>query len=284
MKIKELVAPLEEFAPLAWQADYDNSGLIVGRPDDEISAALVCLDATEDVLDEAQQLGCQLVISHHPVIFHPLRRLNGEGYVERIIERAIRCGIALYACHTNLDSAPGGMSFTLANILGITNLQLLGAQTDGQSQSPDHGFGVIGTLPHPADPLDFLRKVKQKLNIKTLRHSDLPDIKIQKIAICSGSGGSLIETAKRPGADLYIAADFKYNDFMAGETGATTSRPKAEKCPQNRPIKPFIVADIGHFESEFCAIDLIHNIISKNFVNFALHKSAKSRNPVNYLI
>ncbi len=262
MKIRDIVAPLEEFAPLAYQEDFDNSGLVVGRYDDEVDSALLCVDATEEVLDEAERLGAKLVISHHPVIFHALKRFNGMGYVEKTVEKAIRKGIALYACHTNLDSAPGGMSYRLAEMLGVGNLQFL--EPCGGPDAPN-GFGVTGTLAAPAEPAAFLRLVQEKTGVGAIRHSELIFDKIQKIALCTGSGASLIEAAKEAGADLYLASDFKYNDFMAAD-GVT------------------IIADIGHFESEFCAIDLMFDVISKKMPTFALHKSKSSRNPVNYLV
>jgi dinuclear metal center YbgI/SA1388 family protein len=261
MKIRDIVAPLEEFAPLGYAEGYDNSGLVVGSYQTEVSAALVCVDATEEVLDEALERGCGLVISHHPIIFHGLKRLNGEGYVERVVERAIRSGIALYACHTNLDSAPGGMSFRLGEQLGLSDMTILEHLAPGSV----NGFGVVGVLDKPVAPLEFLQGLRTKLNAQVVRHSDVCAEKIQKVALCTGSGASLIPVAKASGADIFVAADFKYNDFMLGERG-------------------FIVADIGHFESEFCAIDLVSDIITKKITNFAVHKSACSRNPVNYLV
>jgi dinuclear metal center YbgI/SA1388 family protein len=260
MTIREIVAPLEEFAPLAYQEAYDNSGLIVGNLDLEVAAALVCVDATEEVLDEALDKGCDLVISHHPIIFHGLKRLNGQGYVERVVERAVRSGIALYACHTNLDSAPGGMSFRLGEELGLGDMKVLEHLAPGSV----NGFGVVGMLPKEVSPLGFLQALRSKLNAKVVRHSDIHATSIRKVALCTGAGASLIPAAKAAGADIFVAADFKYNDFMLGD-------------------EHFIVADIGHFESEFCAIDLVSDIISKKITNFALHKSACSRNPINYL-
>ncbi len=253
MKISEIVAPLEEFAPLELQEDYDNSGLLVGRADDEVKSALVCVDVTKEVMDEAVALGVQLVISHHPVVFNPLKRLNSASNVEKVVERAIRERIALYACHTNLDSAPNGMSFSLARTLGV-EVEATLAQ----------GFGVIGTLPQPVDTLDFLREVQQRLRIKAVRHSDIVHEKIHRVALCGGSAAVLIPVAEHAGAELFMAADFKYKDFLAA-AGVLT------------------IADIGHFESEFCAIDLIYDIISKKIPNFVLHKSVRGHNPVSYL-
>jgi dinuclear metal center YbgI/SA1388 family protein len=267
MKIRDIVAPLEEFAPLAWQEEYDNSGLVVGHADDEVQSALVCVDATAGVLDEAERLGARLVISHHPIIFRPIKRLTGAGHTEQVVERAIRGGVALYACHTNLDSAPDGMSFRLAELLGVGEAKLLTNFGDGNRP---HGFGIIGTLAEPTEPLEYLREVKRRLGVKVIRHSDPIEGKISRVALSSGSAAPLIPVARESGAELFMGADFKYNDFFAH--GASD------------PRRPFMVADMGHFESEFCAIDLIHDIISKKITNFALHKSANSRNPVGYLI
>ena len=111
MLIREVTDVIERFAPLAWQESYDNAGLIVGRPDDEVHRALLAVDVTDEVMAEAEREGCDMVITHHPIVFHALKRFNSADQVQRCVERAIRGGIALYACHTNLDSAPGGMSW-----------------------------------------------------------------------------------------------------------------------------------------------------------------------------
>ena len=119
MLIREVTDVIERFAPLAWQESYDNAGLIVGRPDDEVHRALLAVDVTDEVMAEAEREGCDMVITHHPIVFHALKRFNSADQVQRCVERAIRGGIALYACHTNLDSAPGGMSWRLAEMLGV---------------------------------------------------------------------------------------------------------------------------------------------------------------------
>ena len=131
MKIKEITDTIERFAPLTLQESYDNAGLIVGRPEDEVEAALVAVDVTDEVLDEAERTGCGLVITHHPLVFHALKRFNSNGCVQRCVERAIRRGIALYAAHTNLDSAPEGMSRRVAQILGLRNIGVLQPTAEG---------------------------------------------------------------------------------------------------------------------------------------------------------
>lgn len=261
MKIQTVTEAIEAFAPLAWQESYDNAGLIVGRPDDEVHAALLAVDVTEAVLDEAEATGCDMVITHHPIVFHPLKRFNSADYVQRCVERAIRRGIALYACHTNLDSAPGGMSWQLAGMLGIGALRVL------QPVAPDSqvGFGVVGELPGPVATDDFLRRIQQTLAVRCIRHSDAAGPEVRRVAVCTGAGASLIGEARRVGADIYVTSDLKYNDFMTPD-GALT------------------VADIGHFESECCAIRLLFAILSKNLLNFAVRESRCSRNPVNYWV
>ncbi len=260
MTIREIIAPIEEFAPLSLQESYDNAGLVVGRLDDELQGGvLLAVDVTEAVIEEAIEKGCGLIITHHPIIFHPLKRLNSASVVERCVEMAIRHNIALYACHTNLDSAPNGMSWHVGEMLGLQNMEVLQPTTESA------GFGVVGTLSQPIAERDFLTKVKSTFSVGALRHSALLGGEIKRVAICTGAGASLMREAKASGCDVYLTADLKYNDFYT-------------------PDSHFVVVDMGHFESEFCAIAILFDILSKIFINFALHKSAQSKNPVHYFV
>ena len=259
MKVKDIIAPIEEFAPLALQESYDNAGLITGHPEMEATGAVLCVDATLDVLDEAVARGANLVIAHHPVIFRPLRSITGSSNVDEVVMKAIRNNIAIYAAHTNLDRARHGMSYVLAQKLGLTNISVLDPEGEGT------GFGAIGDLAGPTPPLDFLRNVQNALSTGCIRHSAPPAAKVQKIALITGSGGEGLEKAIAAGADVFLTADLRHDRFLAA-------------------AGRILLADIGHFESEFCAIDLIFDVISKKITNFALHKSANSQNPVNYLV
>ena len=263
MKIRDLVASIEEFAPLGLQESYDNSGLIVGRMDDDVHAALLAVDVTEEVIDEAEREGCDIIITHHPIIFTPLKRFNSATYVERCVERAIRSGIALYAAHTNLDSTPKGMSWQVGSMVGLDDMTVLESRRD----NPDAGFGVVGTLPRAEGALALLGRIKSIFNVGAIRYSDIPaeEFMVRRVAICTGAGRSMIGDARAAGADLYITADLRYNDFMAGEGR-------------------MILADIGHFESEFCAIRILFDILSKKINTFAVRKSVNSRNPIHYLV
>lgn len=128
MKLSELTNYLEGFAPLTYQEDYDNSGLIVGSPDQEINQALISLDCTEAVVDEAIANNYQLIISHHPIVFKGLKKFNGKTYVERVVEKAIKNSIALYAIHTNLDHVSAGVNQRIADHLGLKNCRVLSPQ------------------------------------------------------------------------------------------------------------------------------------------------------------
>ena len=259
MKVRDITAVIEAFAPLSLQESYDNAGLIVGRADDEVSKALLAVDVTEDVIAEAVEQGCDMIITHHPIVFHPMKRFNSASQTERCVEEAIRRGIVLYAAHTNLDSTPQGMSWRVAEILGLKNVEVMQATTaDGA------GFGVVGELEEAVESQSFMRRVMELFDVKALRHSDIVKPQVSKVAICTGSGGSLIDVARSSGADIYLTADLKYNDFMRHENS-------------------IILADMGHFESEYCAIQLLFDVLSKNLCIFAARKSVRSRNPVNYM-
>ena len=259
MKVREVAAVIEEFAPLSLQESYDNSGLIVGRLDDEVNKALLAVDVTEEVLAEAVAEGCDMIITHHPIVFHPMKRFNSASVTERCVEEAIRRGIVLYAAHTNLDSAPQGMSWRVAEMLGLEKLEVLQTTNDAGA-----GFGVVGELPNAMPSEEFMRSVMERFGVKALRHSDIVREEVRRVAICTGAGASLIDVARESGADLYLTADLKYNDFMRHE---------------NR----IILADMGHFESEYCAIQILFDILSKKLCIFAVRKSVCSRNPVSYM-
>ncbi|MBD9127821.1 Nif3-like dinuclear metal center hexameric protein, partial [Alistipes finegoldii] len=181
MLIREITDVIERFAPLAWQESYDNAGLIVGRPDDEVRKALLAVDVTDEVMAEAEREGCDLIITHHPIVFHALKRFNSADQVQRCVERAIRSGIALYACHTNLDSAPEGMSWRLAEMLGVGNLRVLQPSEAGDGA----GFGAVGELPEMVDTLEFMRIIQRRLEVSVVRYSDIATSEVRRVAVCT---------------------------------------------------------------------------------------------------
>lgn len=261
LKIKNVIDVIEAFAPPILQETYDNSGMQVGSVQAPLKGVLLCVDVTEAVLEEALELGANLVVSHHPLLFHPLTQVVGANAAQRIVERALVAGVAIYSAHTNLDSAPSGLSVLLGQKLGLQNMQILVPHVGKAG-----GYGVVGDLVGGERPtLEYLQEVKKTLNCRSIRYSDLCRTSVTRVALSTGSGASFIPNAVAAQADLYLAADFKYNDFTAADF----------HC---------VVADVGHFESEYCAIELLYDIITKKITTFAIHKSKQSINPVNYLL
>jgi dinuclear metal center YbgI/SA1388 family protein len=125
LKVRDIVSAIEEMAPLSYQESYDNAGLIVGCPQDEVTGVLICLDVVEKVVEEAKAKGANLIIAHHPIVFKGLKRFNGNNYVERTVMAAIREGIAIYAAHTNLDAVQGGVNSRICEKLGLEDPRVL---------------------------------------------------------------------------------------------------------------------------------------------------------------
>lgn len=259
--IAEIIAEIERVAPLRLQENYDNCGLLVGKPDTRCTGAILCLDVTPDIVDEAVMTGSNLIIAHHPIIFKPLKALRGESLVEQTVINAIRNNISIYASHTAMDNAPGGVSAKMAKMLGLNNCHILAPI----QQTPESGSGVLGELPIAMDVRQFVDFVKQTFSAQVARCSRFDDkIKISKVAVCGGSGAFLIPDAVAAQADAIITADIKYHDFA--------------DC--NHSI---VLIDIGHFETEQCITSIFYDIISKKFSNFALRYAEKALNPVIYL-
>jgi len=131
MKIREITNILETFAPLTYQESYDNAGLLVGNYNDNVKGVLICLDSTEDIVDEAIKKNCDLIIAHHPIMFSGIKKFNGNNYIERTVIKAIKNNIAIYAAHTNLDKVTNGVSFKMAEKIGLKNCTILDSEKEG---------------------------------------------------------------------------------------------------------------------------------------------------------
>ncbi|MCC8039091.1 MAG: Nif3-like dinuclear metal center hexameric protein [Bacteroidales bacterium] len=260
-KISDIVEALEAFAPPILQESWDNTGLIIGRGDQECTGVLLCVDVTPGIVAEAIGKGSNLIVAHHPLIFRGLKRLNGNGRVERAAIDAIRAGVAIYACHTSVDNTVGGVSYTLARLLGLKEVEVL-----EQKPGTDHGIGlgVVGNLPHPMAPRDLVELVKTTCHSPVARCTAPPSGDITRVALCGGSGSEFIPQAIAAGAQAYITADTRYHDF----------------CDYSGQI--FII-DIGHFESEECTKEIFYQIIREKFPNFAVTYSQIEKNPIVYI-
>lgn len=363
LKVGDIARALESVAPSALQESYDNSGLLIGRPEQSVKGVLLSLDVTEEVLQEALSKGCNMVVAHHPIIFSGLKKLTGQNYVQRCVQMAIKNDIAVYAIHTNLDNVlRSGVNQALANLLELQQVKVLD-QSKGQlvklvtyvpiasaeaarqamfqagaghvgeydacsfnlagtgtfrpsehanpkvgkrlemhreaeerielimpawresavlkalrevhpyeevaynvhalkNDCADYGAGAIGQLRRKMKGSEFLELLKEKLQLKVIRHTPIME-EVQKVALCGGSGSFLLPKAIATGADVFITGDFKYHQFFDHE---------------NR----IMIADIGHYESEKHVPQLLHDILSEKFPTFALLLSEVNTNPVDY--
>ncbi len=267
--VKEITSFLETIAPLNYQEGYDNAGLVVGDPDMEITGVMTCLDSTEAVIEEAIEQGCNLVVAHHPIIFKGLKKINPAHYVQRVVIKAIKNDVAIYAIHTNLDNVfLDGVNTMICERLGLEQTAILAPKSapstfpEGTREQPI-GSGMIGFLPEAMDEKTFLGYLKERMQVNCVRHTQLLNKPIKKVAVCGGAGSFLLGQAIRKEADIFITGDFKYHEFFDAD-------------------HHLIIADIGHYESEQFTIDLLSNIIQNNFSIFAVRKTSVNTNPVHY--
>ncbi|MBL6963535.1 MAG: Nif3-like dinuclear metal center hexameric protein [Bacteroidetes bacterium] len=370
MKTKEIIAKIEELFPSIYQEDYDNSGLICGNDEAEVKGINICLDVTEEVINESIKQGQNFIVSHHPVLFKPLKKLQGSNFTERILIQAIKYDIAIYGVHTNLDNMWFGINTHLAGLLGLSEIRILkplgnvlykitvfcpdiklsnGQYVPGKVRNamfkagggyignydncsfnydgygtyrglegaqpfvgnkgnvnvqkevkiemvvpfhlkkavieamlkahpyeevafdvylldntyPKAGAGIIGKLPTEMKEKEFLAMLKDTLNTPLIRHSPFLKKKISDVALCGGSGSFLLKDAIFQKADAFVSADFTYHDFFDADF-------------------KLLISDVGHFESEQFIIDILHDLLTKNFSTFAISKTKVNTNPINY--
>ena len=363
MNINHITQILEDFAPLSYAEDFDNVGLLVGDATAEVTGVLVTLDTLENVIDEAIDKNCNLIVSFHPIIFGGLKKITGKNYVERVVIKAIQNNISIYAIHTALDNSPKGVNAKICEMLGLINTSILIPQaktlkklttyiplehvesvkdvlfksgageignysncsfaTEGkgtykanenakpakgnigkthtekevmltcvfgkadeqkiiknlienhpyeevaydiqtlENTNAHIGIGMVGELKKETSEKDFLHDLKLKMNAKVIRHSNLLNKPIKKVAVLGGSGAFAISAAKAVKADVFITADLKYHQFYEAEN-------------------QLVLADIGHFETEQFTKNLLVDYLTKKIPNFAIHLSESITNPINY--
>lgn len=363
MILKELISILESWAPPAYQESYDNSGLIFGDKQTEVTGVILSLDCIEATIQEAIDKNCNVVVAHHPIVFKGLKSLTGKNYIERTVIKAIQNNIAIYAIHTNLDSVSTGVNKKFADKIGIQNPKILRPKSNSLKQLTTYipkshlnevrdalfaaglgeignykdcgfastgegsftaldqakpfvgstnerhyeeeikfelvfpsylqhtaintlkqahpyeevafqvislensnqyvGSGMYGKLENEMETIEFLKHIKSTFNVGCIKHTALINKTIKTVAICGGSGSFLLGDAKAKQADIFITGDFKYHEFFDAED-------------------QIIIADIGHYESEYLTIELIDEKLREKNCNFAVYRSELNTNPVNY--
>lgn len=362
MKVADIISLFEGVAPFKLQENFDNTGLNVGNPQTEITGVLLCLDVVPEIVEEAISENCNLIISHHPLIFSGLKSITGKNFIEKSIALAIKNDINILCLHTNIDSVTEGVSGKIADKLSLVNRQVLvpkenslkklvvfvpeshaevvrkaifdagagfignydccsynvngfgtfraGAEANPfvgekgkihyepevrvETIFPEYlqnkiisamlsyhpyeevaydiykldnswnsvGLGIAGELSMGLNEKDFLLYIKEKLNLKYLRHSSFTNKTVKKIAVCGGSGASFIRHALSVGADAYITGDIKYHDYFSTE-------------------KQLLLVDIGHYESEIFILEKFYDEIIKKNPNFAVRFTKINTNPIN---
>ena len=210
--VKDVFGFLNMLAPVDLKMDFDNVGILVGSEKCKVEKCLIALDITDEVIDEAINLRANLIVSHHPLIFHELKNVVAEDLVGRKLIKLIKNNISAICMHTNLDIAQDGVNDALMSALGATASGFL-EPCGMDSASEPVGCGRIGELPESVDFQSFLSICKRSLNSNGLKYYDSGQ-NVKKLAVMGGSGGDCIALAKSLGCDTYVTADIKYNGFL----------------------------------------------------------------------
>ena len=254
--LEDILNFLKSHFPEEEKESWDNVGLMTGDSCREIEKVLVCLDVTSDTVCEAKEFGADLIISHHPLIFSPLKNVVQDNGIGSTLIQLIKNDISVYSMHTNFDKADGGMNDLLAEKLGLLDVrkytedELLGS--DGKAVD---NIGRVGVLDVPMTLDDFADFVKATLGCRAMKVFGDGEESVHTVALCSGSGGSMMTAAYNSGADVYVSSDFNHHHAQsAHETGLN-------------------LIDAGHFETENIITDFLYNILSTEFPELIIKKS-----------
>ena len=261
VKIREVLDALERFAPLPLQEGYDNAGLQLGLTETEVSGALLCLDVTEQTVDEAISNGCNLIVSHHPLLFRGLKCISDRNYVQRTVMKALQNNVAVISMHTNIDNAMGGVNFKMAEKLGLLDVHFMEPKIVAGVEC---GSGVIGMLPNPMTASEFLQFTKQIFTAPCIKANAMLNRNISKVALCGGSGAFLVDDAVRCGADAFITGEMGYHEMFGYE-------------------QQIQLAVIGHYNSEQYTKEIFNNIIGEECPGVRTVMSVINTDPAIYL-
>jgi len=247
MKLKEIMNWIEEIAPLHLQESYDNSGLIIGDEDQVISKAVVCLDADEAVMEYARENCAQLVISHHPCVFRPLKTFSPKSPEGSILYSAVANGIAVYSAHTNFDSARGGIGDMICHELGLDGVHVL---VPGSDPDPGHGIGRWGSYRTPVSFGDFLGILGARLGIRSMREVGKRPGQVSRVAVLNGSyDKSFVDDLLSVKPDVLLTGDLKYHDALALR------------------YHGIYAIDAGHYRTEVIFVRGLSGMLKKAFPN-----------------
>lgn len=269
-EVKDIIAFMENIAPGRLAEDWDNSGLQSGDRNWPVKNVLVALDPSPSVVKSACQKNADLLITHHPLIFTPLKSLIIDTPLGEIIELSVRHRLAIFSAHTNLDSVKGGLNDFFADKIGLKNLSVFIPDEIDPLHPVDHphGIGRVGELETPTSLAVFSEKIKSEFGLSTLKVSGPLDMTVKKIAVCTGSGSGLMKQFFATDADVYITGDLKFHD--------------AKDAQMNHRG----LIDVGHFASEAIMIDLIADRLSaqieENGLDVRIEALKEEEDPFQY--
>lgn len=259
----QIYKALDACAPFALQMDFDNAGFLVGDGSAAVHRILVALDITEDVVREAAQWGAQLIVSHHPVIFHPIKAIRREEPVGRLLMMLIEHQIGAICCHTNLDAVQEGVNDVLARAVGLTELGQL-RQTGTDERGAPYGIGRVGRLKGGPLPLrDYLLQVKEALHPNGLRFCDAGR-PVSRVAVGGGACGDMLKDAVAAGCDTFLTSDVSYHVFLDA-----------------RGWKINLI-DAGHFPTEDVICTPLADFLDRSFADLEVRKSGCHREVISY--
>ena len=256
-----MLSALERFAPLPLQESWDNAGLQLGLTEAEVSGALLCLDVNEQIVDEAIAKGCNLIVSHHPLLFRGLKQISGADYVQRSVIKAIKHDIVIVSMHTNMDNALDGVNWKIAERLGLKDCKFFAQKA---VEGIEAGSGVVGCLPSAMEARAFVELVKKQFGVQCAQCNALLERPVSKVAICGGAGDFLLPDAIGEGADAFITGEMHYHQYFGYE-------------------QQIQICVIGHYQSEQYTAEIFRDIIQKDCPDVKTCIAETNTNPIVYI-
>jgi dinuclear metal center YbgI/SA1388 family protein len=266
--LKDVIPVLEALAPSCLAEEWDNVGLQIGDPRSVVRAVAVALDPSPWVVDAVCRSGFDLLVTHHPMFFRPLKKIDLQTGIGRSIGQALRHGLAVFSLHTNLDAVAQGLNDWLAVRLGLERIRLLSSNR-AVGPKARHGIGRVGDLSRTIRLKQLALAVKKKLGIETLRIAGDPGLKVRKAALSTGSGGGMVPDFLASGAQVFISGDLRYHEAREIESAGLG------------------LIDVGHFHSEHLMKDAVvkkmKSAFAKRRLAIAVTAVAEEKDPFTFL-
>lgn len=272
--IHDLVSYLESFAPLQLAEDWDNVGLLLGERKSELNTALTCLTITPEVVEEAIQGKVDLIISHHPMPFRPLKKITGDSVTGTMILQLVRNGVSVYSPHTSFDSTARGINQLIAERLELEDIQPLlpidgwtdstASEPQAEAPGPIYGVGRCGNLSGRVSCRELTKRLGDQFQLTTIKFCGSIEDYGSRVGIACGSAGQFISDAKRHGCDVFITGETSFHTCLEAQAIG---------------ISMFL---LGHFGSERFAVEVLAEHLSAEFPQLSIKASTQESDPVQY--